>query len=72
MTERATAFASCGFCPYIVRLTADTASEVQETLRRMLLAHVSTEHPEQRRREDVGKLIIYRGFCLPEKPEAYG
>lgn len=72
MTERKTAFAACAFCSYVVRLTADDEAEVQDTLRRMLLAHVSTEHPERRRREDVGKLIIYNGFRLPTKPEAYG
>jgi len=72
MTERATAFASCAFCSHVIRLTADDEAEVQETLRRMLLAHVCVEHPEQRRREDIGKLIIYNGFRLPPKPEAYG
>jgi len=73
MTERPTAYATCGFCSHVAQLTADTEAEVEDTLRRILIAHQITEHPEIAPRDRLGYVVIlYGAWRAFAKPEAYG
>jgi len=73
MTERPIAYATCALCSHVAQLTGDTEAEITDTLRRMLLAHLITEHPEVESRARLGHVVILYGTCRPfTKPEAYG
>jgi len=45
--ERPSAIVSCAWCLWRAKLTADGPLEVAATLRRLLLAHIQTQHPER-------------------------
>ena len=62
MPDRPTGVASCALCRWRAQLTADTDPELRDTLRRMLVAHLVTEHEEVGVNDRVLDLLVYRGF----------
>lgn len=62
MPDRPTDVASCTLCRWRAQLTTDTDAELRDTLRRMLVAHLVTEHEEVGVDDRVLDLLVYRGF----------
>jgi hypothetical protein len=60
--DRPTGVASCTLCRWRAQLTADTDLELRDTLRRMLVAHLVTEHEDVGLDDRVLDLLVYRGF----------